>query len=448
MLPVQIDLTQSIPERLLAGAKYIEQTLEKHGFEAYLVGGSVRDLLLEKKISDLDYTTNATPDKIKSIFPKTIPVGEEFGTILVLYRHIPFEVTTYRHEGEYTDGRRPEKIIFGHSLEEDVLRRDFTINGMAYHIGSKKLIDYAGGREDIEKKLIKTIGDPNERFREDGLRPIRGCRIMANLGFSIDPNTKKAMSKNLDVVAKIAHERFYDEWKKTLKIKDKRTYWDMLKETGIFSLFFPGFRRLLENQTQWELLQKALESTMVRNMAIYNALFFYFEHHNLSESEVYTELPPSWPKPNIFMEHFLRENRFPMKLQKLSLELVKSPLLHYLENNSQIDYRSSKRVFSKITRENWFSHIRFASAVYHATGNHRKKEIGTIVTHLRELRHNNDPYRIKDLAVNGHHLSSLNLKGKEIGEALEFLLEKVIQSPSLNTKEQLIELVTKEFIGR
>ena len=180
---MEIDLSEQIPVPLKKIAFFITRKLKEHQFEAYLVGGSVRDMLLGKKCQDIDFTTNATPQQAMEIFPYHVPIGVEFGTILILHKNSKAELTTYRTDFNYRDGRRPDKIVFGKTLKEDVFRRDFTINGMAYDIEKKLLLDYVGGLKDVEKKYIRTIGAPLERFREDGLRSIRACRFAASLFF-------------------------------------------------------------------------------------------------------------------------------------------------------------------------------------------------------------------------------------------------------------------------
>lgn len=192
--------------------------IEKAGFEAVIVGGAVRDHLLDKKVNDVDVATSALPTDVKQIFTSTVDVGIEHGTILVLDEGDPIEVTTYRTEGTYTDYRRPEEVTFVRNLEQDLQRRDFTINAMAI-TKTGSIVDLFGGKEDIQQKVIRAVGEPSVRFREDALRMLRAIRFSAQLGFSIEKETLKAIQIDSDLIDFIAKERISMEmakiWKST-----------------------------------------------------------------------------------------------------------------------------------------------------------------------------------------------------------------------------------------
>jgi len=437
-----IDLNVLIPKHLLNAAKYVENILHENGFEGFLVGGSVRDLLLDRKISDLDYTTDALPEDLKNIFPKVIPVGEKFGTVIVLYHSIPIEVTTYRKEGKYIDGRRPEHIQFALKLDEDVHRRDFTINGLAYSVRNSELHDYIGGITDLQKKIIRTIGNPLDRFQEDGLRPIRGCRLMANLGFQIDSSTETAMVKKLDVVSKIAPERFYDEWRKTLRLRDKHIYWNTLKKTGIFQLFFDEFPNLNHNQTNWDELLFAIGHSMPGVMGVYMAHFFYFELHESAR------LPIEKNKTSLtLIRHFFQKNRFPKVVERLCHDLVFSPLSQVFESaiDKDIDPVILKKALSNIEKEHWFFHLRFCKEVIISKlkRDHREDIYHDLsfktVRFIRKFVKNKEAIYIKDLNVSGNDLIALGFSGRLIGAILQNLQNIVIESPEKNKRDELIE---------
>lgn len=195
---------------LTEAAISIVQKLRKKGHEAYFAGGYVRDLLMKRKRTDIDIATNATPDQIIKIFPKTIEVGKQFGVIIVLYKKFQFEVATFRSDFDYKDGRRPTKVKFV-TAEEDVKRRDFTINGMLYDPIENKVLDWVGGKKDISKKIICTIGNPADRFCEDKLRILRAVRFASTLSFKIDKKTKDAVKKLSKNIKQISAERIRDE---------------------------------------------------------------------------------------------------------------------------------------------------------------------------------------------------------------------------------------------
>lgn len=195
-----------------AANKVIEK-LEENGFEAVIVGGAVRDFLLNKKANDVDVATSALPQQVKENFGKTIDIGIEHGTVLVLGYEEPIEVTTFRTEGTYTDHRRPDEVMFVRSLAEDLKRRDFTINAMAIRMNGE-LVDYYGGQEDLQKGILKAVGDANARFTEDALRIVRGIRFSAQLNFSIEEKTALAMTETAAYLKEIAVERIKVEFDK------------------------------------------------------------------------------------------------------------------------------------------------------------------------------------------------------------------------------------------
>ncbi|CAM3065807.1 CCA tRNA nucleotidyltransferase [Staphylococcus argensis] len=200
---------------LFEQAKPLLEQLEDHGYQAYYVGGCVRDYLMDRTIHDIDITTSATPDEVETLFDKTIPVGKEHGTINVVYHGENYEITTFRAEAEYTDHRRPSEVYFVRELYEDVKRRDFTMNALAMDT-DYQLHDYFNGREDIHHKLIRTVGEAQERFDEDALRILRGLRFQAQLGFDIEQATYTAMEENCSSLEYLSVERVVVELRKLL----------------------------------------------------------------------------------------------------------------------------------------------------------------------------------------------------------------------------------------
>lgn len=216
----------------------ILEQIENAGFEAYFVGGSVRDHILGREISDVDIATSALPEEVKEIFPKTTDVGIEHGTILVHYKGVPYEITTFRSETGYTDFRRPDKVSFIRSLTEDLQRRDFTMNAIAMDKAGK-IIDPFGGQHAIQNKVIETVGNPDERFSEDALRMLRGVRFLAQLGFSIEAKTLVSLTEHAELLQNIAVERKTVEFEKVLQGKYRSKAVDLLVSTGIYQ-YLPG----------------------------------------------------------------------------------------------------------------------------------------------------------------------------------------------------------------
>jgi poly(A) polymerase len=216
----------------------IVKRLREHGFESYFAGGCVRDMLLKKPPQDYDITTNAHPDEIVKIFPQTIPVGAQFGVMLVLVEGQPFEVATFRHDGPYLDGRRPSHVRYG-SLREDISRRDFTINGMVYDPLQDQVIDWVGGRKDLKDKRIRAIGKPRERFEEDRLRMVRAIRFAASLDFVVEAETFAAIRELAPTITVISWERIGDEVTRILMGGGARKGFELLDEAGLLRVLLP-----------------------------------------------------------------------------------------------------------------------------------------------------------------------------------------------------------------
>jgi poly(A) polymerase len=220
-------------------AKQIVVKLRQAGHEAYFVGGSVRDILSGRTPQEFDIVTSASPEDVRGLFSKTIPLGERFGIMLVIEAGHPFEVATYRTENDYLDGRRPSRVTLSRSAEQDVQRRDFTINGLLMDPLSGQILDFVNGREDLEARIIRTIGDPDERFSEDHLRMLRAVRFAANLRYEIDPGTLSAVKKNASLIRRISAERVRDELTKILTRGDSRRGFELLADTGLLTVLLP-----------------------------------------------------------------------------------------------------------------------------------------------------------------------------------------------------------------
>jgi tRNA nucleotidyltransferase/poly(A) polymerase len=221
-------------------AVHIVRRLRDAGFEALLAGGCVRDMLLKRRPNDYDVATNAKPQDVSRLFGRTLKVGAKFGVVVVLINKIQIEVATFRTESDYTDGRHPGKVSFS-TAKEDAARRDFTINAMFYDPVAKKVIDYYGGQTDLKNKIIRTVGEPAERFSEDYLRMLRAVRFSTQLGFSIDQQTKSAVCEGAQNITKISGERIAAELEGILVSPNRAKGVTLLIETGLAGVIFPGF---------------------------------------------------------------------------------------------------------------------------------------------------------------------------------------------------------------
>lgn len=227
----------------LKDAKIVLRILKENGYEAYMVGGAVRDYLLNIELNDIDITTSAKPYQVGKIF-KTVPTGLKYGTVTVLFKDSKFEVTTFRKEAEFTNHRHPEEIDFEVTVEDDVKRRDFTMNGLIMD-DKGLIIDYVDGKQAIRDKLITTIGDPNERFHEDALRMLRAFHFESKLGFTIDPATKAAIKENIHLIKSISGERVLHEMLKIVQGKHLKQTLNSMIETNIHTVL-PGLQKGIE----------------------------------------------------------------------------------------------------------------------------------------------------------------------------------------------------------
>jgi putative nucleotidyltransferase with HDIG domain len=221
----------------------IIKRLREEGYESYLAGGCVRDFLLHKTPQDYDIATSAKPEEVQRIFPRTLPVGAQFGVILVMSEGECFEVASFRFDGPYLDGRRPSQVRYG-SLQEDILRRDFTINGMVYDPIENRIIDLVEGRKDLERRCIRAIGNPRERFAEDRLRMVRAIRFAAGLNFEIDRLTFDAIKQSAATITQISSERIGEEITRILTEGGARRGFELLDETGLLKILLPEIERM------------------------------------------------------------------------------------------------------------------------------------------------------------------------------------------------------------
>jgi len=222
--------------------KEVAAVFSSRSRQCWLVGGAVRDGLLGRDSEDYDLATDAEPEEVLSMFRRTIPTGIKHGTITILQGRHQFETTTFRQDGDYSDGRRPDEVSYSRDINEDLARRDFTINAIAWDLINNRLHDPHDGRKDLKKQIIRAIGVPGERFREDGLRSIRACRFSSQLGFSIHHDTVKAIGENLFNISSISAERIWEEFKKILSSQKPSTAFRLFMETGLLEILIPELK--------------------------------------------------------------------------------------------------------------------------------------------------------------------------------------------------------------
>lgn len=388
--------------KLPPDAAFIIDRLRENGFEGHIVGGCVRDAIMGIPPHDYDITTSAQPEEVKKIFDHTFDTGIQHGTVTVVMNKENYEVTTFRVDGNYEDCRHPKEVSFTKDIHEDLLRRDFTMNAIAYN-PYDGYTDIFGGAEDIKNKIIKGVGEPAERFREDALRMLRAVRFSAQLGFDIEPETKKALIENAQLIKNISAERIREELTKLLMSKhmDKLP---LLWETGLLKYISP---RLYKSISGKEDVVSEQISKSIKEPAVLFALLMQFVPPNEIKAE--TAL---YKFDNKTLNHILC-------LNKLRNETVP-------ETNYEV-----RLLASKIGIEDSYLFYEFKKAQGDKKSSSAKEMLDAAVK-------NNDCMFIKDLKISGKDLISFGAKpGKEMGEILKTILASAIKNPKLNTYENL-----------
>lgn len=424
-----INLLPLLNEKTLRDLRFILKKFEQAGYEVYLVGGCVRDMLLGRKVHDLDFTTNAHPRKVMKMFGRLAhPVGIEYGTVLLALHGGTYEVTTYRHDVEYIDGRRPSKVHFSETLEEDVRRRDFTINGIAYDARKQQLVDFVGGYEDLQDRNLRTIGNPLERLREDGLRSVRACRFSAVLGFPLQDSLIQAIRETLDVTAMVARERFYDEWRKVSKSLKTFAFLENLETTGLLRIFLPYYVEKLQDSHYRSNLKKHFSRFRMRGAI-----------HAILVLEMYGRTLPAPRQEARNLQARLSELKFSNKEKKLAESILISSIW-FLKTTA--DDAEIKEALSLIPRQDTFVHLRAFHEHSQVLGIDGADQL--LRKMVSFIRHK-EPLYIKDLDINGDDLKEMGIQGKQIGVTLKKLLKKVHKEPALNQKSMLANLARQEI---
>lgn len=425
----------------------IIHTLQRAGFEAYAVGGCVRDSILGREPDDWDITTSAKPEQVKALFGRTVDTGIKHGTVTVLKDRTGYEVTTYRIDGEYEDGRHPKDVVFTASLEEDLKRRDFTINAMAYN-EEQGLVDLFDGIGDIERKVLRCVGDPAERFREDALRMMRAVRFSAQLGYEIEERTEDAMAKLAGTLEKISAERIATELVKLL-VSDHpekiRTCW----ETGMTAVFFPEFDRMMETgqnnphhcysvgeHTIRSLMEVRADRVLRLAMLLHDsgkpvtkttdeAGIDHFHGHVQESARIAKRL--------------LRRLKFDNDTTDRVVRLVSAHDVWILP-----DAKHMRRAMNRLGEDLFPELFEVKEADMKAQSLYERKEKENLLSQLRQIYEKVKAagacVTLKDLAVNGSDLIAAGMKpGKELGVVLKALLEEVLEDPSCNERDRLLK---------
>lgn len=428
------------------GARQALQKLNDAGYKAYIAGGAVRDLLMDKAPHDYDIASSATPEEIKRVFKKTIDTGIKHGTVTVVLNREGYEITTFRRDGEYKDGRHPQWVEFVSDPESDCRRRDFTINAMMYS-PDEGLLDFFGGREDIERRIIRCVGDAEQRFFEDALRMMRAVRFKAQLDFEIDAETERAIKKCAMLIKKVSSERILEEFNKII-LSDHPDYIRDLRRLGLLKHIMPE-------------LDRCFDEPQKNKYHIYNVGEHIMHAVSCAPPDIilrWAALMHDVGKPCCsstdsrgiihFYGHHRESRRITVDvLHRLHMDSDSIRDISVLVENHdyRVDANSTavKRMMSRLGAELFEKLLALQKADNKAKNlkyyPEKKRRIDNALAIYRDVIATRQPYRISDLAVNGRDLMGIGYRqGRIIGDTLKLLLDEVIIKPELNNRKYLL----------
>lgn len=435
----------TLPEKV----KFIIQTITDAGYEAYIVGGCVRDSILGRVPEDWDITTSAKPHEVKALFRRTIDTGIQHGTVTVMLDKEGFEVTTYRIDGKYEDSRHPKEVLFTPNLTEDLRRRDFTINAMAYNEESG-LIDIFGGMQDIEQKVIRCVGNAEERFSEDALRIMRAIRFSAQLGYSIEEETQAAIRKLSPNLRNISAERIQVELVKLL-VSAHPDYLRNAYEMGVTKIFLPEFDRMMETeQNHPHHMYSVGEHTLhtlgavpaEKDLRLAMLLHDIGKPKTLSvDEEGITHFHGHPVLGADIAKKIMRRLRFDNDTTDTVTRLAR---YHDYGNGVNPDMRLVRRAIHKVGEDIFPKLLLVRYADVQGQSDYLKEEKQELLKNwnsmYEEVQQQEQCVSLKTMAVTGSDLIAAGMKpGKEIGAMLGELLEMVLENPECNHKEFLLE---------
>jgi len=448
-------LTRSVP----AEVRELCVRLREGGFRSWIVGGCVRDELLaqlegrhgDEHRGDWDIATSARPEQVQKLFRRVIPTGIQHGTVTVLMKHASYEVTTLRGETSYSDGRRPDSVYFVDDIKDDLARRDFTINAIAYDVLEDKLIDPFDGTRDLAARVLRAVGDPALRFAEDGLRVLRAARFVATLNVELEPNTARAITPSLDSYRKVSAERIRDEWLKATKARKPSRAFEVMREHGLLAITAPEMLESVgceQNKHHafdvWghalHCLDNCPPSPILRMAGLLHDVgkprsrafsdktrdYTFYEHERIG-AEIAAPL--------------LERLRFSNDERARIVELVRHHLICYDDSWTDSAVRRWIRRVSPELVDDLYS---LSEADVTAKGKDATQDLANIAAlraHVAKVIAAGAAFNVKDLAINGGTLiKELGLKpGPDIGRVLKALLEEVLEDPGKNEATVLLQ---------
>ena len=429
--------------------------------ELCLVGGAVRDMLLGKKAQDWDIATNAPPEEVTEIFRnvrprgRVFPTGIKHGTVTVLYRGRIMEITTYRTEAGYADGRRPDQVRYAATIEEDLSRRDFTMNAIALRLPKGEVVDPYGGEADVSNRIIRCVGNPQARFAEDGLRPLRALRFAAQLSFDLAAETLAAIKPALETSAKVSAERVRDEIEKIIASDKPSRALVPMEQTGLLELFLPELAacRGIEQKGfhRFDVLDHSLlacDFAAVRNYCQEVRIAALLHDvgkpatRRLGEGGVWTFYQHEAESEKI-SRNILCRLRFPNAFVDTVCHLIKGHMFHYTDDWGDAAVR---RFIVRVGQENlkMTYQLRMADSYAITAVEPGPDFLLALERRVEKAIAGRAAFSLKDLAVNGNDLLAIGIKGgKTMGIILNELLETVLDDPSQNNRDALLHIAEK-----
>ncbi len=438
--------------KLTEDVSYILDILIKNGYEAYIVGGCVRDSLIERQLKDWDITTSAKPEDILRLFEKTIPTGIKHGTVTVVLNKNNYEVTTYRIDGDYSDNRHPDEVIFTSSLKEDLSRRDFTVNSLAYN-SINGLVDMFDGISDLHNRLIKCVGDPDKRFNEDALRMLRAIRFACQLDFTIDEETYIAISRNYALLRNVSSERIKDEFCKILLTSKPSRGMKMLLETKLLDYIVPELKESVgfdqknphHDKNVFDHIMSVLDNSEENLVVRLGALL-----HDIGKPRTFSIDKKGighFYGHNVVSAQMAEEILKRLKFDNKTIEKVLIIITEHMSAYNNMKNRTLKKFISRVGVDNLED--LFQLQIADSKGHKKDADFSPILKRREEVKkilESGEPFTVSQLKINGNDLITLGFKpGKYIGVILNELLEKVMEKPELNNRDSLLKIAREKI---
>lgn len=434
-------------------ARKVISILESKGYNAYIVGGCLRDILLGRKSQDIDITTDALPKEIIDVFKdsyKVIETGVKYGTVTVIIEASPIEITTFRSEQDYIDGRRPQNISYEKDIKADLSRRDFTVNAMAYN-DKDGLIDLFGAKRDLEDKIIRCVGNPRERFKEDKLRMLRAVRFATTLDFKIEDETFEAIKEFSEYINEISIERINAELSKMLLLQRPSQAIILLKKTGLLKNILPVIDEMSGFSQQnpyhekdlffhtMDVLDNVRADLILRLAALFHDSGKLYtktvDENNIGHFYGHSELSFD----------IARDNLRRLRYSNNTIELVALLCKKHMIDTRNITKKGIRKLISLFGKENIYYLIELQRADSAST------TLGgddILKNKVDEVLAEEDIFSLKDMDIDGNDVKNLGYKGKEIGDILKYLFDKVMENPKINEKTILLEIIKREIADK